>query len=78
MYDKIVEIVTALEVLGKSIDKSKDNYDAVLGKLKSGRGNLLGRAENIRKLGAKVRKSLDSTSEDSQDDAEETLFLNGE
>lgn len=78
MYDKIVEIVTALEVLGKSIDKSKDNYDAVLGKLKSGRGNLLGRAENIRKLGAKVRKSLDSASEDSEEDAEETLFLNGE
>ncbi|MFB5651909.1 DNA recombination protein RmuC [Leptospira wolffii] len=78
MYDKIVEIVTALEILGKSIEKSKDNYDSVLGKLKGGRGNLLSRAENIRKLGAKVRKSLDSVSEEEDNDKEETLFLNGE
>ncbi|PJZ69598.1 DNA recombination protein RmuC [Leptospira perolatii] len=81
MYDKIVEILAALENLGKSIDNSRKHYDSVLGKLKSGRGNLLTRAENMRKLGAKVRKSLEGIggeTEENESEEEEPYLLNGE
>ena len=40
------------------IDQSGRKYDDAMNKLSSGKGNLVKRAENIKKLGAKTSKSL--------------------
>ncbi len=66
LYDKFVAFVTDMEAIGRSIDTTRKTYDSALNKLYSGSGNLVRRAENIRKLGAKTTKSLpsDRTGED--------------
>ncbi len=58
LYDKFVGFVKDLEELGKALGKSRDTYDAAMAKLVTGRGNLVTRAENIKKLGAKANKAL--------------------
>ncbi len=60
LYDKFVAFVADMEAIGKSIDNTRKTYDSALNKLYSGNGNLIRRAENIRKLGAKTTKELPS------------------
>ncbi len=58
LYDKFVGFVKDMENLGRSLDTTRKNYDSAFGKLHSGPGNLVTRAEKIRKLGAKTSKEL--------------------
>lgn len=58
LYDKFVAFVADMEAIGKSIDNTRKTYDSAFNKLYSGNGNLVRRAENIRKLGAKTTKEL--------------------
>ncbi|MEO6884549.1 MAG: DNA recombination protein RmuC [Bacteroidia bacterium] len=58
LYDKFVGFVEDLEKIGKSIDTSKSAYESAFNKLKSGSGNLIKRAQDIEKLGAKSTKKL--------------------
>jgi len=58
LYDKFVGFLEDMESIKKSIDSSEKAYDAAINKLKSGSGNLIKRAEDIRKLGAKTNKNL--------------------
>jgi DNA recombination protein RmuC len=60
LYDKFVGFVDSLSAVGVNIDKAKNSYDSALGQLKAGRGNLIGQAEKLRKLGLKTKKSLPS------------------
>ena len=58
MYDKFEGFVRDIIDIGKNIDKTKDSYESAYNKLASGRGNLVLQAENMRRLGAKAKKSL--------------------
>lgn len=58
LYDKFVNFVDDLEEVGQRLTKAQDAYDRAHNKLASGRGNLVSRAETLRKLGAKTSKSL--------------------
>lgn len=58
LYDKFVAFISDMESIGKSLESTKKTYDQAAGKLYSGSGNLVKRAENIRKLGAKTSKEL--------------------
>jgi len=58
LYDQFVGYVEALDDVGKHLDKSKDAWDTARKRLTSGRGNLVKRTEELKKLGAKTRKSL--------------------
>ena len=58
MYDKFALLAQDLESLGKRIDQTRIAYDDSMKKLQFGRGNLVSRAEKLRKLGAKASKSL--------------------
>ena len=58
LYDKFVGFVADMESIGKSLDATRKTYDSALNKLNSGSGNLIRRAENIRRLGAKTTKEL--------------------
>ena len=58
LYDQFVSYVEALDEVGKHLDKSKDAWENARKRLSSGRGNLVRRAEELKKLGAKTKKNL--------------------
>ena len=61
LYDKFVGLYSDLETIGKHLDRTKSSYDSALGKLRDGRGNLIGQVDELRELGVKTQKSLPST-----------------
>jgi DNA recombination protein RmuC len=58
LYDQFVLYVEALDDVGKHLDKSKDAWDTARKRLTGGRGNLVRRTEELKKLGAKTKKNL--------------------
>lgn len=64
LYDKFAGLYSDLEAIGGHLGKARESYDEVLGKLKTGRGNLLSQVEELKTLGAKAQKSLPTTSGD--------------
>ena len=58
LYDKFEGLVTDLTSVGKKIDAAKNDYSSAMNKLVEGKGNLISRVENIKKMGAKAKKSL--------------------
>jgi len=50
--------VGSLTDIETCLDKAKRSYQDAYGQLKSGKGNLIGQAEKLRKLGVKTKKSL--------------------
>lgn len=73
LYDQFVLYVEALEDIGKHLDKSVEVYTTAHKRLTAGKGNLVRRAEQIKALGAKAKKSLpqpllDSSEQESGDE----------
>jgi DNA recombination protein RmuC len=60
LYDKFVGFLEDMDKMGKSIDSSKTAYENAFNKLRTGSGNLIKRAEDIQKLGAKTTKQIAS------------------
>lgn len=58
MYDKFCLFIEDLESVGKSINTAYTKYEEASKKLRSGRGNLVKTADDIRKMGLKVRKEI--------------------
>jgi DNA recombination protein RmuC len=58
LYDKFVAFVADMESIGKGLESTRKTYEQATNKLYTGSGNLLKRAETIRKLGAKTTKEL--------------------
>jgi DNA recombination protein RmuC len=58
LYDKFVGLADSLIKVGKRIDESKSEYVDAMGKLTEGKGNLIGRVERLKEMGAKTTKSL--------------------
>ncbi len=62
LYDKFAGLIDDLESLGLQLGKTRDSYDAAMNKIKTGKGNLLAQVEDLKKLGAKAKKTLPSPS----------------
>jgi len=58
LYDKFILFLEDLENLGKQINRTQKTWDDAHNKLVSGRGNIIGKVEKLRKLGAKTTKRL--------------------
>lgn len=58
LYDKFVGFIDDMETIGRNLDTTRKTYEQATNKLYTGSGNLVRRAENIRKLGAKASKEL--------------------
>jgi len=78
MYDKFVGFVDALEDVGDKLDKAQSAYQTAHNRLTDGRGNLVGRAEAIHKLGLQTNKKLDKELVDNQSDNDETPVITDE
>lgn len=71
LYDKFVGFISDLEKIQKGITTSQEAYNGAINKLKTGSGNLIGRAEKIRTLGAKTSKQIDTHYLEENDQIEE-------
>ncbi|MFG5863109.1 DNA recombination protein RmuC [Pseudomonas sp. CR1201] len=58
LYDKFVAFVQDLDEMGSRLQQLDKAYANARNKLVEGRGNLIGRAENLKLLGARASKSL--------------------
>jgi len=58
LYDKFLGLIIDLDEIGKQLKKLDEHYSKARNKLESGRGNLVSRVENLRKLGARTGKNL--------------------
>jgi DNA recombination protein RmuC len=56
LYDKFVAFAGDLEEIGHRIEATQKSYDKAHNKLASGKGNLVTRIENLKKLGARASK----------------------
>ncbi|MCD6172669.1 MAG: DNA recombination protein RmuC [Sulfurimonas sp.] len=63
MYEKLVGFVDEMKKVGSHIQKAQDSFDISMNRLKTGRGNIIKRAENIVALGVKPKKTLSIESE---------------
>jgi len=64
MYDKLVLFVEEMQKVGAHIQKAQDSYDTSMNRLKTGKGNIIKRAENMVKLGLKPKKTLPISSKE--------------
>lgn len=67
LYDKFVGFVDDLGKIGKNIEQLQNTYKDAMDKLQTGKGNLVDKAETIRKLGVKTSKQLSEKYLDSQE-----------
>ena len=58
MYDQVALIVEAMVDAQKKLAGVSDSFEIALKRLTEGRGNLVGRIEELRRLGVKVNKQL--------------------
>ncbi|MDP2724985.1 MAG: DNA recombination protein RmuC, partial [Syntrophales bacterium] len=58
MYDQVVLIYESMIDAQKKLGSASEAFELALKRLKDGKGNLVGRVEEIRRLGAKVNKQL--------------------
>lgn len=58
MLDKFVTFVKDLEDIDDDLTKARKHYDGAMNKLKTGKGNLVTRAQKVQQLGAKATKQL--------------------
>ncbi|QEC51578.1 DNA recombination protein RmuC [Anseongella ginsenosidimutans] len=72
LYDKFARFVEDLEKVGKNLGLTQKSYDDAFRKLHSGRGNLLNKVEELRKLGAKAGRQLHDRYLDNEDPDDET------
>lgn len=71
MYDTFVTFAEHMEKVGERISQSRDAYEKAMNRLCEGRGNLVKRASDLRKLGVKAGKQLPAGMEERSDVAEE-------
>ena len=58
LYDKFEGFVSDLIKVGNNINSSQSSYQDAMSKLSEGKGNLVSKVENLKKLGAKAKKTL--------------------
>ena len=83
MYDKFVDFISHLQNVGSRLEQASSSYDSALKSLSEGRGNLVKKAEDLRKLGLKNKKSIpdnlvtegeeDKSGEDDKSSGSQTL-----
>ncbi|MEM4271086.1 MAG: DNA recombination protein RmuC [Candidatus Pacearchaeota archaeon] len=59
MYDKFVDFTKDLSSVGAYLDKTQKSYEDAMKKLQKGKGNLISKADKLKKLGANNTKELE-------------------
>jgi len=59
MLDKFTDFSEDMIKIGKQMETTKGSYDKAMNKLVSGKGNLIRRSEELKRLGVKAKKTID-------------------
>lgn len=74
LYDQLSLVLESLLELGKQVQRTQDTYESTLKRLTDGRGNAIGRAEKLQRLGAKAKRKMPALpGQNDVDDDDETL-----
>lgn len=73
LYDKFVGFLEDLNKIDKGLKSSQSAYDEAVKKLQFGSGNLVGRVEKLKVLGAKTTKNLPANFAEDDDNQEEEM-----
>jgi DNA recombination protein RmuC len=57
-YDKVHGFITSMEGIEDGLNKARTCYDNAFKQLSTGKGNIIGRVEELKRMGAKANKSL--------------------
>jgi DNA recombination protein RmuC len=58
LYDKFYGFLTNLELVGKKLGDAQSSYDDAFKQLSTGKGNIIGRVEELKKMGADASKQI--------------------
>lgn len=58
LHDQFVLLLESLDAIGHSLNKTQEAYTKARERLSTGRGNLVKRVDDIRRLGAKTKKAI--------------------
>lgn len=58
LYDKFAGFVTNFEKVGQKITEAGESYQSAFAQLSTGRGNIVGKIEELKKMGANASKQL--------------------
>jgi DNA recombination protein RmuC len=61
LYDQFVLFLESITQIGHQLDKTTETYQLAKKRLYEGKGNLFKRAENLRALGAKTKRSMEQS-----------------
>jgi len=61
LYDKFVGFLEEMEKIGTQLSRTQDTYKEAMKKLTDGTGNLIKRTQDMKKLGLKTKKQIDSS-----------------
>jgi len=61
LYDKIALFVESMTKLGGQMETASKSYNEAMNRLSTGKGNMLGKAEDLKALGLKTSKNLPKT-----------------
>jgi len=70
LYDKFVGFVDDMTAIGNSISRSRDVFNAAMGKLAKGKGNVVRQLEQLKAMGGRTSKSLPQPLLDSSGEGE--------
>jgi DNA recombination protein RmuC len=79
LYDKMVGYAENFNKIGSQIKTLSNTYEATHKQLSEGSGNILGRVENLKRLGAKASKTLKDSKiefQDFDDSNPEVIIIN--
>lgn len=68
LHDQFVMLLGELDAVEKHLDKTREAFSAARSRLSSGRGNLVKKVGDIRKLGAKTKRAIDGQWLDTDED----------
>ncbi len=74
LYDKFVDLLKDLEGVGKHLQQAEESFEKAMGKLSSGRGNLVKKTEDLRKLGLKTKKQIPVQYLDDEEESPTTVL----
>lgn len=72
LYDQFARFYEELQGVGEALEKARERHEDAMKRLVSGRGNLMRKAENLRKLGARTKRALPAEFVDEDASYEET------
>jgi DNA recombination protein RmuC len=72
LYDKFAALIDDMIAVGKKMQDAQGAYESTMNKLHMGRGNLVARVENLKKLGLKTTKQVNQRLLDRTEDLDES------